>query len=389
MNLTEFERKYPELATTLPDGLVNRCDNDHPLKVCIDRNREDALEMWSKLVEKSPAEELIKTFKNNLHLSGKFDAFVTELWCYQALVRWLCEDPQVLDLPGNQGMPDFACTNFDVDATMLQEADEEYRIRRTLEDVMGERPYIGVLSLKSKFDVQATTGERWSENEEAVDKFIDVVEQDLNPDDPQTVETDALRVEFEEKEQGPFGWIGTWDRARKIEPDDENKIPERLRTKADQPRNNRPLVVFMDCEHTSIDYTVEVSDILIGEPYGFSIREEVDISPKVEIISDEWDDYLVNIGAVPDPKDKREIARLVKDDDSGTTTHRPFPAIRPGDEGVFQEDDLEQIAGVMLRMKTAEVCYIPNVYTDAVDAKSIYDQLGWELETHKLTHEDL
>jgi hypothetical protein len=56
---------------------------------------------------------------------------------------------------------------------------------------------------------------------------------------------------------------------------------------------------------------------------------------------------------------------------------------------VFQEDDLEQIAGVMLRMKTAEVCYIPNVYTDAVDAKSIYDQLGWELETHKLTHEDL
>ena len=50
---------------------------------------------------------------------------------------------------------------------------------------------------------------------------------------------------------------------------------------------------------------------------------------------------------------------------------------------------MEQIAGVMLRMKTGEVCYIPNVYTDAVDAKSIYDQLNWGLETHKLTSESL
>lgn len=389
MNQMEFERKYPELNATLSDDLVNRCDDDHPLKVCVDRDREGALEMWSKLVEKSPAEELVETYENNLHLGGKFDAFVTELWCYQALTRWLCEDPQVLDFPGNQGMPDFACENFDVDATLLQEADEEYRVRRKLEDVIGNRPYIGIMSLKSKFDVQATTGKRWGENQNAVDDFIDLIERNLNPDNPETIETDALRVEFEEKEQGPFGWIGTWDRARKLEPDDENKIPERLRTKADQPRNGRPLVVFMDCEHTSIDYADEVRDILIGEPYGFAIREKVDVSPKIESISDEWDDYLVEISAVPDPSDKREIARLEKDDVSGTMTHRSFPAIRPGDEGVFQEDDLEQIAGVMLRMKTAEVCYIPNVYTGAVDAKSIYDQLCWGLETHKLTSGDL
>lgn len=389
MDQTEFECKYPKLSTILPDGLVNRCDDDHPLRVCIDRDREGALEMWSKLVEKSPAEELVKTYENNLHLGGKFDAFVTELWCYQALTRWLCEDPQVLDLPDNQGMPDFACENFDVDATLLQEADEEYRIRRKLEDVMDDRSYIGRLSLKSGFDIQATTGNRWSKNENAVDDFINLIEQDLDPDNPETIETNALRVEFEEKDQSPFGWIGTWDRIREVKPDDEGKIPERLRTKANQPRNGRPLVVFMNCKHTSIDYSDEVRDILVGKPYGFASREKVDLSPKIQSTSDEWKDYLVEIGAIPDPSDKREIARLEKNDDSGSVTHRSFPAIRPGDEGVFQEDDLDQIAGVMLRMKTTEVCYIPNVYTDTVDAKSIYDDLGWGLETYKLAPEDL
>lgn len=291
--------------------------------------------MWSKLVEKSPAGEIVETYENNLHLSGKFSAFTTELWCYRALTRWLCEEPQVLDRPNNQGMPDFSCEGFDVDATVLQEADEEYRVRRKLEDVMGNRPYIGVLSLKSEFDIQATTGERWRQNTNAVDDFIEVIERDLDPDNPEVIETDTLRVKFEEKEQGPFGWIGTWDRMRQLKPDVENKIPERLRTKADQPRNGRPLVVFMDCNYTSIDSADEVRDILIGEPYGFSIRNDVHVSPKIQSISDEWDNYLVEIDAIPDPSDKRQIAYPEKDDDLGTMTHRIFPAIRPSDEGVF------------------------------------------------------
>ncbi|WP_336345059.1 hypothetical protein [Halalkalicoccus ordinarius] len=389
MDQMEFECKYPTLSALLPDDLINRCDDDHPLKICIDRDREPALEMWSKLVEQSPAEKLVKTYDNNLYSRGKFNAFVTELWCYQALIQWLCEDPQVLDLPDKQGMPDFACEDFDVDATLLQEADEEYRIRRKLEDVMDNLPYIGRLSLKSEFDIQATTHERWSENEEAVDDFINLIEQDLNPDDPETIETNALRVEFEEKEQGSFAWIGTWDRRRGIKPDDEGKIAERLRTKADQPRNGRPLVVFINCEHTSISSADEVRDILIGEPYGFAIRENVDLSPRVQSISNEWEDYLIEISAIPNPNDKREIAFIEKSEDSSTGKYRSFPAIRPGDEGVFQEDDLDQIAGVMLRMKNSNVCYIPNTYTNTVDARSIYENLGWKLETFKLTSEDL
>lgn len=389
MNLKVFERKYPELCAILPDDLVNRWEEDHPLRICIDRDRESALELWSILVESSPAGELVKTYENNLHVCSKFNAFVTELWCYQALIRWFCDDPQVLDLPGNQGRPDFACEDFDIDATLLQEADEEYRIRRKLEDVMANRPFTGILSLKSDFDVQATTGERWSQNETAVDEFIELIDRDLNPDEPETLETDALRVEFEEKEQGPFGWMGTWERARKLVPDDEEKIPERLRTKADQPRNGRPLIVFMDCKHTSIDCADEVRDILIGAPYGFAVREEVDVSTKIQSVSDEWTNYLIEIGAIPDPSDKRKIARLEKDDDLGTWIHRSFSAIRPGDEGVFQENDLDQIAGVMLRMKTGEVCYMPNVYTDVIDAKSIYDNLGWGLETRQLNSKNL
>lgn len=389
MNLSEYQRKYSELHSVLPDDLIDRCNDNHPYRICIERDREDALELWTRLVDSSPADEIVRTYENNLHLRGKFIAFVAELWCYQALIKWLCSEPQVLDLPDTQGMPDFACEDFDVDATVLQEADEEYRVRRKLEDVMGDRPYIGILSLKSKFDVQATTGDRWGANEGVVDDFIRLIERDLDPDNPEIIETDALRVEFEAKQRGSFGWMGTWDRAREIEPDEEDKIPERLRTKADQTRNGRPLLVFMDCKHTGIDYANEVRDILIGEPYGFSIRDEVVISPGVQSISNQWRPYLVEIAAVPDPSDEREIARIEKRDESGVATHQPFPAIRPGDEGVFHEDDLDHIAGVMLRMKTGEVCYMPNVYTDAVDSKSIYDSLNWGLETRSLTSEEL
>ena len=389
MNQPEFENRYPVLSDVLPADLVCRCCENHPLKICIDRDHEGALEMWSKLVEKSPAREIMETYENNLHLDGKFNAFVAELWCYQALSRWLCENPQVLDRPNNTGMPDFACEAFDVDATLLQEADEEYRIRRKLDDIMGNQSYIGKLSLKCKFDVQATTGDRWAENEDIVNNFISLIEQDLDPNNPKTIETEALIIEFEEKEHGPFGVIVTWDRIRKLDPDDEDIISERLRTKADQPRDGRPMVVFMDCKHTSIDFADEVCDILIGKSYGFSIREEVDISPHIESVSNDWNDYLVDIGAIPDPNDDREIARLEKDEGSDKRTYRPFSAIRPGDEGVFQEQSLERIAGVMLRMKTGDVCYIPNVYTDAIDAKSVFDKLNWGLETRELNPKEL
>lgn len=59
-----------------------------------------------------------------------------------------------------------------------------------------------------------------------VGEFPEVVERDINPDDLETIETDTCRVEFGVKEQGPFGWIGTWDRARILESDDENIIRE-------------------------------------------------------------------------------------------------------------------------------------------------------------------
>jgi hypothetical protein len=54
---------------------------------------------------------------------------------------------------------------------------------------------------------------------------------------------------------------------------------------------------------------------LVGAPYGFSIREDVDVSPKIQSVSDVWTNYLIEIGAIPDSIDKRKIARLEKDDE--------------------------------------------------------------------------
>ena len=367
MKIDQFQSRYPALSNVLSDGFWDIVESDHVLKLAVERDRIKALDYMSNLVQRTPWRE-IRTSYNDLHRRNKFEDFLTEMWAYIAISRWLCDDPTVADLPGTSGLPDFECDSIDIDATRLHEAEEEYRVRRELEDKFGDRPYIGILTQKTGFDKQASTGDRWANNEKRVDKLLREVET-IEPDNPEAIETESLKVEFRKKSSGPFGFISRWQRAEKIVPDEEGKIPRVLKGTIGQARDSRPLVVFIDCQLKSIDEIEEVVWILIGTPYGFAFKKDISISEDIKRALSNWEDYLENVGAVPS--------------DSGTS------AIRPGDEGVFADDELNVIAGVMIRLKTGEVGYVPNVYTDEIDARGVYDRLGWGMNTVSLKPPDL
>lgn len=64
--------------------------------------------------------------------------------------------------------------------------------------------------------------------------------------------------------------------------------------------------------------------------------------------------------------------------------------LRPDDEAVFHNGELAGVTGVLLRITgTNEVVYVPNVYTTTVDAKHIYEKLGWGMESRTLGRSDL
>ncbi|UPM44527.1 hypothetical protein [Halocatena salina] len=291
------------------------------------------------------------------------------MWGYIAIDRWLCDSVAVADLPETSGVPDFECGQIDVDATRLHESKEEYRIKRRLEDLFDDRSYIGILTQKPGFDKQASTGNQWSENERQVEELLQKIE-DIDPEDPSSIETDVLKIDFTEKSDGSFGFISRWERIAQIIPDREEKIPRILKSKTNQVREGRPFVVFIDCKLKSIDSIKEVVWILIGSPHGFAFESNIEVSDEVCAARSEWGDYLEEIGAIPARSDS-------------------YTAIRPGEEGLFVADELSGIAGVLIRLQTNDVGYVPNIYTSEIDSRRVYDRIDWGLNYVSLALSDL
>lgn len=367
MNTKTFKKKYPELSRRLSEDFYSEADEEHIVKKNIEEGR-DGLDLWSKLVQLTPSEEIHKSYDGDLDNQNKFYSFVSEMWGYIAAEKWLCNNVSVADIPCTSGLPDFECEQIDLDATRLFESQEKYRIRNKLKKIFDEQPYYAHIMLKREYDKQAVGHERWAENEEHVNQILEKLEK-IDRENPETVETDAIRVEFERKSNGPFTFGGFgWSKFGSLVTDEEDKIPRVVRDKADQARDGRPLVVFIDCKLTSVDCIEEVVRSLIGEPVPKHGRE-TQVSEEIDAVRSTWEDYLNEIGAVPEDG---------------------ISAIPPEKEGVFVEEELEGIAGVMIRLKgREEVGYIPNIYTKKVNARQVYDRLGWGQETHSLTYSDI
>lgn len=377
MNFCTFQSRYTETAGILPDDFWDSVHKPqyeaNALRMAIERDREEFLEIVEELVAATPANDIVEgSYVNNLHPPREFRAFVAEMWGYVAVEKWLC-DCEVADTRTAMGTPDFTCTrqNIDTEVSHLGQDDSAYRIRRELEDLFDEEGYFARTILKSGFNKIADTYELSEKNRGYVEEALSEIES-LDPSDPDDIETNAIKIEFIEIDGDSFAWALTWEEAEIILLDPNGQFEHRVYKKAEKQQGDTPLVLFSDCDISFLEVE-EIRDLLIGETYGYHRRSDVIISRHVRDREDLWDDYLNEIGALPESE------------------YPGAPCIRPGDEGIFFDDELDHIAGLLVRIEDDTCGYIPNVYTDEVDARDIYETIQGEITGHPptLTQEDL
>ncbi|AGB38067.1 hypothetical protein [Natronococcus occultus] len=369
MDQDEFEEQYPEIASLLGDDWWSKADTHHQVYFSVVMDNWRGLDYYSRLIGRTPAEEIATEYENDLYSMRGFDSFFSELIGYVATERWLCDDPGVLDVKGTTGLPEYGCEDLDVEVACIRESQETKRIRVHLAEELNCE-YKPVIRKKHAYNNYASNGESWAENERQVDEVIDEIGSLSVNDLPVTVETDAFEVEVLEPDSGELGGI-IQSGLVGITPDENEKIPGNVRQKAAKQRGERPLIVFIDMKIETVHSVEEVVEKVIGEPYGYASEDDVEVSSAVQDATSVWENYLTEVGAIPGGFD------------------RTYPAIRPGDEGVFASDDVSGVAGVMVRFSHNEVAYVPNVYTDDVDAKGVFNQLGWGLDTRSLKPSDI
>ena len=369
MNQDEFNRQYPEIASLLGDDWYSKADPHHPVYFSVIKDNWRGLDYYSRLFRRTPVEEIASTYEGDLYTRRGFDSFFSELIGYVATEMWLCDNPDVLDTKGTVGLPEYACEELDVEVACIRESREIDRIRVHLAEQL-DCNYVPLIRKKHAYNDFANDGDSWDENEKQVDKVIDEIGQVSEEDLPITVVTDAVDVQIKEPSSENLGGIISSGMSQ-IVPDENEKIATNIVQKASKCRDGRSLIVFIDLNIESVDYVEEVVEKVIGESHGYSRRESVNISDRIKNIDEMWEDYLTEIGAIPGGYE------------------RTYPAIPPGKEGIFESDEVAKVAGVMTRFYTGEVAYVPNVYTDGVNAKKIFDRLGWGTETQTLKPSDI
>jgi len=365
VNQQQFENDFPEIASAFDTDFWSNTPAEHPIKYNISRDNTNFFNYLSRLVDQTPVAEIVSQYEHNLYNEGQFRAFLSEMIGYIATERWLCSNPTVLDVKGKDGLPEFECSDIDVEVSRELESTEIDRVRAYLQNELGG-DCLAVVEKKESYDDYASGNPEWAQNETDVQELLNKLGSVDRDDVPLTVETSALRLELKESDTDDVEYFGRTG-ASVITPDKSGKIARTIRQKADKQRNDRPLVVFIDLDLQTVDTVEEVIRETIGEPFTFAFPGDVNVSQYVENADPKWDSYLKEIGAKP----------------NGNV------AIPPGSEGVFTEPGVSGIAGVMVRFYHGEVAYIPNVYTEDVDAKSIFNRLGWGMDTQALGSADI
>ncbi|MEZ3144726.1 hypothetical protein [Halobaculum sp. MBLA0143] len=360
MDRQQFTREFPEIESAFGSDFWSDAPDTHPINHNISRESSEFFDYLSSLVENSPAKKIVSQYKNNLQRESKFNSFLSEMVGFIATERWLCSDPNVLDVEGTSGLPEFECSEFDVEVSRELESTEVDRVRAHLQEQIGDNCF-AIVEKRDSYDDYAGGNPEWEKNEDQVQDLLSKLGDVAHSELPLKIETEALRLEIKQADTDDVGYIGVTEPSA-ITPDRDGKIRRTICQKSNKQRETRSVVVFIDLDLRTVDTVDEVICETIGEPYSFAYPSDVKISPEIKDTDSTWDDYLKEIGA--------------------KTGHRE--AIPPGDEGVFANEEVSSIAGVMVRFYHHDVAYIPNVYTDEIDAKSIFDRLDWGTDTKSL-----
>jgi hypothetical protein len=356
MKFSRYKIKYPNTASLLPQGFMNKAEDEHHLRKAIDRNRLDYLELVEHLVAKSPAESIAHgSFQNSFHLKGKFSAFVSEMRGSRIMNEVCYTTPA--DVPGSSGLPDLKCETYgrsgiDIEVTRFSSWDKMDSIQTEITDIFDGTPYVPIINWTDYFYVMPYTHKQISANERFVDDILDKL-NNVSPNSPPTrIENYGIEIEFEKR--NPSSGMMASSTVRFFPVDPEQTVESRIKQKAKKQRGYRPLVIFVDSLLSFLDL-IDMKQILLGTTTGTS--GDLAVSQELKKYEPVWGDYLKDNGYLPSSSSGR------------------ISGIQRGDEGIFSEKEFRNVAGVLFFDRTNSPHYLPNVYSDRVEHRSIYEDI--------------
>lgn len=365
MQFSRYRIKYPNTASLLPQGFMMKAGNEHHLRKAIDRNRLDYLELIEYLVAKSPAKSIAHgSFQNSLHLKGKFSAFVSEMRGSR-IMNELCYTTPA-DVPGSNGLPDLKCETYgrngiDIEVTRLSSWDKMDNIQTEITDIFDGTAYIPIINWTEYFNIMPYTHKQISANERFVDGILDKLDSVTPSNPPNKIENYGIEIELK-KSSSSSGMLATSE-PRAIPVDPEKSIECRVKKKAKKQRGSRPLVIFIDSLLSFLDLT-DMEEVLIGAATG--TFASLDMSEEVKKYESTWGTYLKNNGYFP------------------SSSSGLISGIQRGDEGIFAEKEFRNVAGVLFFDNTNSPHYLPNVYSDKVEHRSIYEDIDRNIHNSEI-----
>ncbi|MHC3379061.1 hypothetical protein [Haloarcula sp. H-GB5] len=367
MKFSRFKIKYPNTASLLPQEFMKKAGDEHHLRKSIDRNRLDYLDLVERLVAKSPAEAIAQgSFQNSLHLKGKFSAFVSELRGSR-IMNELCY-PTPADVPGSSGLPDLKCDSYgrhgiDVEITRLSSWDKMDNVQTKVTDMFDGTTYTPVVNWTDYFYIMPYDYKQIRANEIFVEDILDDLDN-INPSNPpKKIENYGIEIEFEKS--NPSNGIIASSTVRAFPVDPEQAVESRVKEKAKKQRGSRPLIIFVDSLLSFLDL-IDMKQILLGTTTGTS--GSLDISPELKQYEPVWGDYLKNNGYLPSSSKGR------------------ISGIQRGDEGIFSEKEFRYVAGVLFFDRTNTAQYLPNVYSDKIEHRSIHEDIEQSINSRMFSN---
>lgn len=354
MNWQNFQSQYPQTTKLLPSNFLSIADDEHKLKNAIKQNWKAYPGRVESLVKQSPAAQVAHgSYQNQLHEKTAFSAFISELTAYVVLENAF--NPSPADVAGGDGLPDLSCpgygrTGFDVEVTRLSSWDKQANVIDAVKGKFDGTPYTPEITWLDNFHVMPFIYKEIAANERFVEDILDKLQQVDPTNPPQKIENYGIEITIQKT--GATNGAAASSTVRAFQPDRTGKVEDTLRRKAEKQRGYRPLIIFVESELAFLD-PIDLKRVVQGNTT--SAPQAVNLSPAVNRYTRVWKKYMMSEGFFPASQNGR------------------VSYLREGDEGIFAEEDFSHVAGVLFVDRTETSYYLPNIYTDRVGFRQLYE----------------
>lgn len=340
-------------------GILAKLDDKHPLKRELESDRKGEIEIWEYLAKEVPSKIRDEISPDNQWENpGRFISIISEFRCH-VLLEKLGQNPVFEDNGRESGVADFSCGNFWVEVTAKGQWDKFDVLKKVLEERVDLET--GYLEIILGDEIRSMPWD--SDDIDPIDELLEKLSARNELSLAELQKIDGLTPNYLEGEC-PLSVVPRKEFAERMVPDQrvsfakEDRVGIKdhfLEKYSGKNTNGRPLVVFYQSEMLGLDGE-DFEDILHG------VNSSSTISGPSKIVEKRtgWTDYLRMKGYTPESEEPG--------------------CIKEGGEGAFVNEELDSVAGVIFLSKNRRLSYIPNIYTDCVPAKRIYDELATKLD---------